>query len=337
MNKKTRQQPPRPNARRGGTTVHETAQALHPESAPDLSHIAEALRPLAILCSSLNPDPDNARLHSEENIETIMKSLAEFGQDQPLVVQKEGMIVHKGNGRLQAARRLGWKWIAAFVVDEDDVRAVARAIADNRAAELATWDEEKLAQLLQSIREVGEIDLEVTGFSQADIDQLLPLDIPQDEVPEPPDDPLTRFGDLWRLGNHRLLCADAGDPNHVDRLVDGAPVHLVNTDPPYNVKVEPRSNNAIAAGLSSFEGTKHHQALDLARHPEKAKATAKKLRAKDRPLANDFLDDDEFVKLLHAWFENIARVLQLGRAFYAWGGYSNCGNYPPVLKAVGLH
>ena len=337
MNKKTRQQPPRPNARRGGTTVHETAQALHPESAPDLSHIAEALRPLAILCSSLNPDPDNARLHSEENIETIMKSLAEFGQDQPLVVQKEGMIVRKGNGRLQAARRLGWKWIAAFVVDEDDVRAVARAIADNRAAELATWDEEKLAQLLQSIREVGEIDLEVTGFSQADIDQLLPLDIPQDEVPEPPDDPLTRFGDLWVLGNHRLLCADAGDPNHVDRLVDGAPVHLVNTDPPYNVKVEPRSNNAIAAGLSSFAGTRHHQRFDVARCPEKSKPTSKKMRAKDRPLTNDYVSAEDFDKMLLAWFGNLARVLVLGRAFYIWGGYANCANYPPALRSTGLY
>src|SRR5262249_32604252 len=155
------------------------------------------------------------------------------------------MIVRKGNGRLHAALRLDWKWIAAFVVDEDDVRAVARAIADNRTSELATWDEDKLAQLLQSIREVGEIDLEVTGFSQADVDQLLPLDIPQDEVPEPPDDPLTRPDDLWVLGDHRVYCGNAGNPQDVDRLMDGGKVHLVNTDPPYNVKVEPRSNNAI--------------------------------------------------------------------------------------------
>ena len=77
-------------------------------------------------------------------------------------------------------------------------------------------------------------------------------------------------------------------PEDVDRLLDGETIQLVNTDPPYNVKVEPRSNNAIAAGLSSFAGPKHHQSLDLARHPEKSKPTGKKLRAKDRPLANDF-------------------------------------------------
>ena len=73
----------------------------------------------------------------------------------------------------------------------------------------------------------------------------------------------TRPGELWHLGQHRLLCGDSSKPHDVDRLLDGAAVHLVHTDPPYNVKVEPRSNNAIAAGLSSFQGTRHHQAGDL--------------------------------------------------------------------------
>jgi hypothetical protein len=86
-----------------------------------------------------------------------------------------------------------------------------------------------------------------------------------------------------------LLCGDSSKPEDVDRLLDGIEVHLVHTDPPYNVGVEPRSNNAIAAGLSSFQGPQHHQALDLARHPVKATPTGKKLRAKDRPLANDFI------------------------------------------------
>jgi DNA modification methylase len=102
------------------------------------------------------------------------------------------------------------------------------------------------------------------------------------------------------------------------------------------VKVEPRSNNAIAAGLSSFTHT-HHQGMDVARHPEKAKPTQKKLRAKDRPLANDFVGEVEFEEMLHAWFGNASRVLQPGRSFYIWGGYANCANYPPVLKATGLY
>ena len=106
--------------------------------------------------------------------------------------------------------------------------------------------------------------------------------------------------------------------------------HFVNTDPPYYVRVEPRSNNAIAAGNSSFKQT-HPQKFDVERHPEKARATHRKMRAKDRPLENDFLSDEDFNRLLHSWFGNIARVLLPGRAFYIWGGYSNCGNYPPVL------
>jgi DNA modification methylase len=104
----------------------------------------------------------------------------------------------------------------------------------------------------------------------------------------------------------------------------------------HHVCVEPRSNNAIAAGNSSFKQS-HHQKMDLARHPEKAKPTQKKLRAKDRPLVNDFVTPEEFDKLLDAWFGNIARVLAPGRGFYIWGGYANCANYPPFLKKHGLY
>jgi DNA modification methylase len=111
----------------------------------------------------------------------------------------------------------------------------------------------------------------------------------------------------------------------------------VNTDPPYCVKLEPRTNNAIRAGLSSFEGPRHHQSLDLARHPQKAKPTGKRLRARDRPLTNDFVSDHEYARLLSAWFGNIARVLLPGRCLYLWGGYANCANYPPALKAAGLY
>ena len=99
------------------------------------------------------------------------------------------------------------------------------------------------------------------------------------------------------------------------------------------MKVEPRLNNAIAAGNSSF----HHQALDVARHPEKSKPTHGKMRAKDRPLENDFVSDEEFHAMLRAWFGQVARVLEPGRSFYIWGGYANLGNYPPALKECELY
>ena len=110
----------------------------------------------------------------------------------------------------------------------------------------------------------------------------------------------------------------------MDRLLDGAPIHLVNTDPPYNVKVEPRSNNAIAAGLSSFQGTTHHQGFDVERHPEKAQSTHNEMRAKDRPLMNDFVSDDEFDRLLQAWFGNRARVLLPGLQEAARANWPDC-------------
>jgi len=164
-------------------------------------------------------------------------------------------------------------------------------------------------------------------------------EIIEDEVPLPPDEATTQPGDIWLLGDHRLMCGDSTSVEDLDRLLDGAKIQLCNTDPPYNCKVEPRSNNAIAAGLSSFGGafSGHQQSADLDRYPEKSKATDRKLRPKDRPLANDFVSDEEFDRLLDAWFGNIARVLQPGRSFYLWGGYCNLGNYPPFLKKHDLY
>ncbi|RMD66401.1 MAG: site-specific DNA-methyltransferase [Planctomycetota bacterium] len=159
-------------------------------------------------------------------------------------------------------------------------------------------------------------------------------------MPEPPDEPVTKRGELIILGEHRLLCGDSASEADVDRLLDGAPVHLVNTDPPYNVKVEPRSSTAIAAGLSSHPDLSqkmHHQKFDVERGAVDMSTARRKMRPKDRPLANDFVSDEEFDSLLLAWFGNIARVLEPGRSFYVWGGYANLGNYPGPLKACGLY
>src|SRR5207245_5937832 len=122
-------------------------------------------------------------------------------------------------------------------------------------------------------------DLSLLGFNQDELAELLDPGVKDglcdpDDVPAPPDEATTRPGDLWLLGDHRLLCGDSSKAEDVDRLLDGEAIHLVHTDPPYNVRVEPRSNNAIAAGLSSFEATGQ---------------PGERLRAKDRPLAKDFV------------------------------------------------
>jgi DNA modification methylase len=340
MPKKAKLSPvPRPKHRkRPAPPAGPSSANASPPAGSDLSYILESLRPLAIPIGDLQFDPTNARLHPERNLEAIKGSLATYGQRKPIVVNKRTGHIEAGNGTLQAALSLGWSHLAAVYVDEDPSAAAGFSIADNQSAALATWDKEKLSLLLELTVEEDDRLNAMLADLRAEVG-LAPPDglVDADEVPLPPDDPITRPGDLWLLGNHRLLCADSGKPEDVDRLLDGAAIHLVHADPPYNVKVEPRSNNAIAAGLSSFQGTTHHQKLDVARHPEKAKPTGKKMRAKDRPLANDFLTDEEFVVLLHAWFGNIARVLLPGRAFYLWAGYANLGNYPPVLKKCGLY
>jgi DNA modification methylase len=241
------------------------------------------------------------------------------------------------DGHLRADVAPDSEW-PVLVLDVDDKEAAKLLATVDPLAAMAETDPAKLDELLRQI----DTDSEALQQMLAELAAEAGLnsddgEIVEDEVPLPPDEATTKPGDLWILGDHRLLCGDSSKPEDVDRLLDGAKIHLVNTDPPYNVKVEPRSNNAIAAGLSSFAGPKHHQSLDLARHPEKSKPTNKQLRPKDRPLANDFVSDAAFDDLLQAWFGNIARVLEPGRGFYIWGGYANCGNYPPVLKACELY
>jgi hypothetical protein len=196
------------------------------------------------------------------------------------------------------------------------------ALHHNKTAELAEWNLDLLPIELAELQDAG-IDWSLLGFNEDEIAKLLAGEAAvklgltdPDEVPEPPDEPVTQPGDLWVLGDHRLLCGDAGKTEDVDRLLDGAPIHLVDCDPPYNVKVEPRSSTAIAAGLSSHPDLSkkmHHQSFDVARGVTDPSKAQKKMRPKDRPLENDFVSDEQFDRLLHAWFGQMARVLEPGR------------------------
>lgn len=295
-----------------------------------------SLRPIA----EIRPYEGNPRKFDDAAIAAVAKSIEEYGFLQPVVVDVDGVIV-VGHVRYQAAIKLGLEKVPVLVtagLSPEKVKAYR--IADNATGDLSDWDYQLLPIELSELQ-AANYDLGLLGFDQDELAKLLNPDgklglCDPDEVPAPPDAATTQLGDLWILGDHRLLCGDSSKVADLDRLLDGVVIHLVNMDPPYNVKVEPRSNNAIAAGLSSFAST-HHQGLDLARDPSKAKATNKKLRAKDRPLANDFVTEAAFDDLLDAWFGNAARVLQPGRSFYIWGGYANLGNYPPFLKKHELY
>jgi len=293
--------------------------------------------------------------NNDAAVAAVANSIKTYGFRQPIVVDASGTIIC-GHTRLKAAQSLGLNEVPVHVARDlspDQVKALR--IADNRLHELATWDNALLAVELDELKDLN-IDVSLLGFDEAALTAIFaPPGTPvglvdEDDVPEPPDAATTQRGDVWVLGEHRLVCGDSGDASDVDRLLAGQPIHLVNTDPPYNVNVEPRSNNAIAAGLTSFTpipssdlanvtagASGHQQGADLNRYPHKAKPTTRKLRAKDRPLTNDFVSPDQFDRLLDGWFGTIARVLVPGGSFYIWGGYANCGNYPPVLKRLGLY
>jgi DNA modification methylase len=299
----------------------------------------------------ITPYERNPRIN-DGAVDAVAESLRQFGFRQPIVVDADGVIVC-GHTRYKAAMKLGLAKVPVHIATDlspEQIRAYR--IADNKTGELAEWDFEILPIEIAELAG-GDLDLSDFGFDEKELTQLLDEasgiaqgNTDPDEVPEPPDEATTKPGDIWVLGNHRLMCGDSSSEADLDKLLDGATVQLCNTDPPYNVKVEPRSNNAIAAGNSSFgdlpagrHGKKaqlHHQSFDEARLG-KRHATTKKLRAKDRPLENDFVSEEEFDRLLRAWFNNIARVLEPGRCAYIWGGYANLANYPAALKEAGLY
>jgi DNA modification methylase len=277
----------------------------------------------------------------DDQMAALMRSIEQFGFVEPVVGRRGDRLLIGGHQRVEAARRLGYATVPVVEVDVTDEQARALNVALNRIH--GEWDLPKLAEVLKSL----PADLaSVTGFDEKAMAQVLhdaevairrmQNAADPDAVPAPPDAATTKPGDLIVLGRHRLLCGDSGSVEDLDRLLAGAPIHLVCTDPPYNVKVEPRSNNAIAAGLSSFSNY-HHQGLDLARDPGKSQPTDAKLRPKDRPLQSDFLDDGVFRQRLGSWFGNMARVLIPGGAFYVFGGFSNLANYPPALRDAGLY
>ena len=294
----------------------------------------------------IKPYERNPRVN-DKAVDAVAASIQQFGFQQAIVVDNDGVIV-AGHTRWKAARKLGLTKVPVHVAkDLTPEQVKAYRLADNKTGELATWDFEILPIELNQLRESG-FDLDVLAFDEEELGKLLTegagvkegLTDP-DDVPEPPDEAVTQRGDIWLLGEHRLMCGDSASAEDVDRLLAGAVIDLVNTDPPYGVHVEPRSNNAVAAGLSSFgdpekQANLHHQAMDEAIHGHR-EPTHAKLRPKDRPLENDFVSDEEFNKLLHAWFGNMSRVLKPGGSFYIWGGYANIGNYPAPLRAAGLY
>ena len=222
----------------------------------------------------LVPYARNARTHSEEQVAQIAASIVEFGFTNPILAGSDGVIV-AGHGRLAAAQKLGLDTVPVVVLDHlTPTQRRALIIADNRIAENAGWDDAMLRIELQSLQDDG-FNLDITGFDADALAEIMAGEettvdgqTDDDAVPEVPVTPISRPGDVWELGNHRLVCGDATDPKSYELLMADALADMVFTDPPYNV--------------------------------DYANSAKDKMRGKDRPILNDNLGDGFYDFLLAA-------------------------------------
>ena len=224
--------------------------------------------------AKLVPYARNARTHSEAQVAQIAASIAEFGFTNPILAGSDGVIV-AGHGRLAAAQKLGLEMVPVVVLDHlSPTQRRALVIADNRIAENAGWDDAMLRVELSALAD-DDFDVALTGFDADALAELMAGEEPDadgqtvdDAVPEVPDTPISRPGDVWLLGGHRLLCGDATVAASYERLLAGAQADMVFTDPPYNVNY--------------------------------ANSAKDKMRGKDRAILNDNLGDGFYDFLLAA-------------------------------------
>ena len=230
--------------------------------------------------AKLLPYARNARTHSEEQVAQIAASIAEFGFTNPILAGSDGVIV-AGHGRLVAAQKLGLEVVPVVVLDHlTPTQRRALVIADNRIAENAGWDDAMLRIEITALQD-DDFDLSLTGFDADALAELVAGDEPDgegqtddDAVPEVSETPVSRPGDVWLLGGHRLLCGDSTVAESYDRLLASEAVDMVFTDPPYNVNY--------------------------------ANSAKDKMRGKDRAILNDNLGDGFYDFLLAALTPTVA-------------------------------
>ncbi len=231
--------------------------------------------------AELIPYARNAREHSEEQVRQLRASLREFGFVAPLLIDSQGNIL-AGHGRLMAAKAEGMEEVPCVLVEHlSDTQRRAYILADNRLAEQASWNAELVSLELQELKEAG-FELILTGFDESDILLEEPEEIREDDYePELPSQPRSKRGEIYQLGEHRLMCGDATDAADVAALMDGAAAQLLLTDPPYNVDYT--------------GGTGEHLKIE-----------------------NDAQAEDAYSAFLRQAFENAKSVLEPGAAYYIW-------------------
>ena len=249
----------------------------------------------------ITPYARNSRTHSDEQVAQIAASIREFGWTTPILIDEEGSVIC-GHGRLLAARKLGQAEVEVIVARGwSDAKKRAYVIADNKLALNAGWDMELLALELADLKEF-DFDLGLTGFSDEELSKLLPDktdgNTDQDEVPEVPADPITKPGDVWLMGKHRLLCGDSTSVDDMEKLTSGQLVDMWLTDPPYNV---------------AYEG-----------------GTKDKLT-----IQNDNMGDEQFRAFLRDAYVTADTVMKPGAVFYIWHADSEGYNFRGAARDAG--
>lgn len=254
----------------------------------------------------LIPYARNSRTHTDDQIAKVASSIIEFGFTNPILVDESDGIL-AGHCRLKSAIHIGMTHVPVIILTHmTPAQKKAYVIADNKLAELAGWDEELLKLELGDLHE-EEFNLELTGFSQDELNVLLDLgegepqagNTDDDAAPEAPETPVSIAGDLWQLGGHRLLVGDSCNSADVERLMNGLSADLVFTDPPYNV---------------DYEGY-----------------TKEKLK-----IENDKMSPAEFVKFLEAVFENYRRAVKTGASMYVCHTSSFQREFQNAMETAGF-
>lgn len=283
--------------------------------------------------TSLRPSDDNPRVMPEEEMLALEHSIQGFGLVDPIIVRREDRTAIGGNQRLVAAQRLGLRQIPVVFLDLSEDKAKLLNLALNRIQ--GHWDEPKLAALLQELDSLPDLDLSLSGFDREEIDELLArveaLDILDSDEQFDLDEALERAekecrvqrGDLWLLGRHRLLCADA-TTDDVQRLLAGEAVHMVFTDPPYNVGYDP----------SASPSGRH--ARRSRRRPGSRGGNSRRTRALGA-IQGDDVSPEQYQDFLVHSFRNLAEALPNGGDLYVCGGVSTFVPYVHAFEAADLH
>lgn len=195
-----------------------------------------------VAIEALIPYARNSRTHSDAQVAQIAASIREFGFTNPVLIDEQGGVI-AGHGRIMAARKLSLPEVPCIRLGHlTDAQKRAYVIADNKLALNAGWDDEMLALEFAELAEMG-FDMDLTGFTADEIDAPKPIELEpgltdEDATPDVPVDPVTKPGDVWQLGKHRVMCGDSGSIDAIERLLGGNPINAIVTDPPYGIGID---------------------------------------------------------------------------------------------------